>query len=281
VTAARPVLITGASTGIGAATAVHLAGRGFEVFAGVRRPEDGDRLRERARVTPLILDVTDGDAIAEARAQLGEATDGALAGLVNNAGVVVSGPAEFLPLDEWRRQLEINLLGHVAVIQAFLGPLREARGRIVNVGSVGARTPLPFLGPYAASKAALAAMSDSLRRELRPWRIHVATVEPGSIATPIWEKGTSAAERMVEALPAEGRELYGGPLARMSEISERVSRGAIPPERVARVIERILTARRPPTRCLIGREAKLQFVVSRLLPDRAFDGLVARQLGVS
>src|SRR5919112_1052610 len=184
------VLITGASTGIGHATAKRMLAYGWEVFAAARKDEDLERLRGEG-FTPIKLDVTDPETIAAAREELDER---GLRGLVNNAGVAVSGPIEFIPLDELRRQLEVNLVGQVAVIQAFLPNIREATGRIVNISSIGGRIALPMVGPYAASKHALEAVSDSLRRELRPWGIHVSLIEPGGVTTPIWEKGKATAD---------------------------------------------------------------------------------------
>src|SRR3954466_167591 len=199
------VVITGASTGIGRATAKRLAAGGFDVIAGVRSEQTAEEMRGN-RITPAIVDITDQAQVDALREQVG---DRPLAGLVNNAGISLTGPLEFMALDEVRRQLEVNLVGHVAVIQALLEALRRGRGRIVNTGSVGARTPLPFNAAYAASKAGLAAMAESLRGELRGWGIHVATVEPGAIATPIWDKmGEQAAEDTAD-LPPRARELYG------------------------------------------------------------------------
>jgi NAD(P)-dependent dehydrogenase (short-subunit alcohol dehydrogenase family) len=203
------VVITGASTGIGRATVERLAGAGFDVVAGVRSESAAEELR-RDRITPAIVDVTDAAQVAALAAQVGERP---LAGLVNNAGISLTGPLEFFAIDEFRRQLEVNLVGHAAVTQALIEPLRRGRGRIVNVGSVGARTPLPFNSAYAASKAGLWAMGESLRGELRPWGIHVATVEPGAIATPIWDKMGAQAAGMGDEIPARGRELYGSTLA--------------------------------------------------------------------
>jgi NAD(P)-dependent dehydrogenase (short-subunit alcohol dehydrogenase family) len=186
--AARRVLITGASSGIGEATALRLAGAGWRVLAGVRSDADGDRLRAAGgeRLEPVTIDITEPATIAAAAAELG---DEPLHGLVNNAGTALAMPLEFLPLDQLRRQLEVNLVGHVAVTQALLPNLRSARGRVVNVGSIAGRSALPFLGAYAASKHALEAVTDVLRVELRPFGIAVTVIEPGTIATPIWRKG--------------------------------------------------------------------------------------------
>jgi NAD(P)-dependent dehydrogenase (short-subunit alcohol dehydrogenase family) len=199
------IVVTGASTGIGRAAAQRMASKGFDVLAGVRKQADADALRG-TRIQPVLVDVTVPEQVEQLRATVG---DRPLAGLVNNAGIALSGPLEFFAIDELRRQFEVNLFAHVAVTQQLLEAIRRGRGRIVSTGSVGARTPLPFTGPYAASKAALWACGEALRGELRPWGIHVATVEPGAIATEIWGKGKSAAAQARETLPARGLELSG------------------------------------------------------------------------
>ncbi|MBV9213228.1 MAG: SDR family NAD(P)-dependent oxidoreductase [Actinobacteria bacterium] len=277
------VVITGSSTGIGRACALHLAASGFQVFAGVRRQEDGDALQREATGTldPLLVDVTDGSAIAAARERVeASVTSAGLAGLVNNAGIAVSGPLEFVPIDDLRRQLEVNLLGHVAVTQAFLPLIRRARGRIVNVTSVGGRVANAFLGPYQSSKWALEALTDVLRKELRPWGIHVAAIEPGAIATPMWEKGADEGSEILERLPAEGHQLYGKAIRRMVDVAARLGERGAPPERVASAVEHALTARRPRPRYLVGVDARVQVALNRLLPARANDALEARLLRI-
>jgi NAD(P)-dependent dehydrogenase (short-subunit alcohol dehydrogenase family) len=269
------VVVTGASTGIGQATARHLRELGFDVFAGVRKDEDADRARQ-AGLRPLILDVTDGDSIERARAEIeGER----LAGLVNNAGIAVSGPLEFIPVDEFRHQLDVNVVGQVAVTQAFLPALRRSRGRVVNISSIGGRVALPLLGPYAASKFALEAVSDSLRREMRPFGVKVVVVEPGGIKTPIWDKGNERADDLMQAMPEEATELYGGVVDKIRAESRKIAeeRG-LPPEAVAEVVGKAMTAGRPKTRYLVGRDAKLRAAVARWAPDRAMDGLIGRAL---
>ena len=270
------VVVTGASTGIGLATAQRLAGHGFDVLAGVRTAQAGEAIAAE-RITPVVVDVTDAGQVAALRATVG---DRPLAGLVNNAGISVSGALEFLDLDDFRRQLEVNLIGHVAVTQALIEALRARPGRIVNTGSVGARTPLPFTAPYAASKAALWATGEALRGELRPWGIHVATVEPGAIATPIWEKGTAQAAGAAARLPPRGQELYGSTLDRVDDIVATVTASAIAPEKVAEVVEEALTARRPKARYLVGSDARQQVLARRLLGHRRFDALLARRMGL-
>jgi NAD(P)-dependent dehydrogenase (short-subunit alcohol dehydrogenase family) len=276
--AAGAVVVTGASSGIGEATALHLNTLGFDVFAGVRKDEDAERLKV-AGLTPLKLDVTDPDSIEAAASELRGPSGGRLAGLVNNAGIAVSGPLEFVPIDELRHQLEVNFVGQVAVTQAFLPLVRAARGRIVNVSSIGGRVALPLLGPYAASKFALEGVSDSLRRELRPLGVHVALVEPGGIKTPIWDKGNARAQEMMGGMPPEAEQLYGDLFRSVRQQARRIAaETGLPPRVVAEAIGHALTARRPKTRYVMGRDARARAIAARFLPDRVFDGLVARTL---
>lgn len=268
----RSVVITGASSGIGEACALRLAARGWRVFGGVRRPEDGERLRA-AGVVPLELDVTDADQIAVAAAAVGAE----LHGLVDNAGVALSSPLELVPLDELRLQLEVNLVGQVAVTQGFLPALRTSRGRIVIMGSIAGRSALPFLGPYAASKFALEAIADSLRVELRPWRIGVSIVEPGTIRTPIWAKGAARAEALRAQFPASADELYGGTIAHFREVAVKRGLRGVAPDEVAKAVEHALSADRPRARYLVGRDARLRARLQRL-PTRVRDRVLARIL---
>jgi len=277
------VVITGASTGIGEACALELDRLGFRVFAGVRADADGERLRRRSspRLVPLRLDVTDGQQVADAAQAVAEAVGPAgLAGLVNNAGIVVAGPVELLPLDAWRRQFEVNLIGQVAVTQALLPLVRTARGRIVFIGSVNGRLAAPYLGPYAASKHALEAVADSLRVELRTWGIPVALVEPGSVKTPIWDKSRAAADRLAEDLTPAGKALYGEDIAAMRRATQRLAARGMPVERVVRAVVHALTARRPKTRYLLGADNRSILAAFKFLPDRARDWFVRRALGL-
>lgn len=276
------VVVTGASTGIGRACALHLDGLGFDVYAGVRDPDDGAQLKAEAsdRLAPLALDVTDPDAIAAAAERVSRETgDAGVAGLVNNAGIAVSGALECLPIDSIRRQMEVNTIAPLSMAQAFLPQLRSARGRIVNIGSVGGRLGFPFIAPYQASKAGIASLTASLRRELRPWGIWVALVEPGAIATPIWKKGARDADDGLAGLSPEEHALYGSVLSRMGELSLGMERIAIPPERVAKRVAHALTARRPRARYMLGRDARPLATLSALLPDRTFDRVIAARLG--
>lgn len=276
------VVVTGASTGIGEASALHLCSLGFDVLAGVRRDEDAERLRGQGsgRLTPLKLDVTDAGSIASAAAEA-ESKLGAegLAGLVNNAGIAVAAPLEFVPVDELRHQLEVNLIGQVAVTQAFLPLLRVAQGRLVNMSSIGGRVALPLVGSYAASKFALEAVSDSLRRELAGQGIEVIVIEPGGIRTPIWQKGASTADEIARQAPPAVEELYGPMIRAMrARTRELADGGGLPVAAVAEVVGTALTASRPRTRYVVGREAQIRALLARFLPDRLFDRLVLRAL---
>jgi NAD(P)-dependent dehydrogenase (short-subunit alcohol dehydrogenase family) len=268
---ARAVLVTGASSGIGHASALRLAGSGWRVFGGVRSEEDAERLRGHG-VEPLQLDVTHCAAIAAAAKVVG----GELQGLVDNAGIAIAAPLELVPLDELRRQLEVNVVGQVAVLQAFLPALRRAGGRVVLVGSVGGRSALPFLGPYAASKHALEAIADSLRVELAPWRIGVSIVEPASVKTAIWTKGAAQADAMRARMSHDRDELYATRIERFRAVALKRGPG-IDPDVVARAVEHALTASRPKARYLVGRDAHIRAWIERL-PTRLRDRVLAKAL---
>ena len=261
----RTVVISGASTGIGRATALHLHGLGFEVLAGVRREGDAPR-----GTTAVLLDVTDQAAIDALATRVG---DGPLAGLVNNAGIALGGPTEYVSLDDWRRQFEVNFFGHVAMTRALIPALRAGGGRIVNIGSIGGRMATPFLGPYAASKFAMHGFSDALRMELHGQGIHVALIEPGSIATEIWRKGDEAFAQTGAELPPELLERYRHDLAGVQKVAQQTASRAIPPEQVAGLVEHALTARRPRARYLAGADARVQALIARL-PAGVTDRLV-------
>jgi NAD(P)-dependent dehydrogenase (short-subunit alcohol dehydrogenase family) len=275
------VVVTGASTGIGNACALHLDRVGFRVFAGVRRDEDAERLQASAsnRLAPLKLDVTDSEAIRRAAEEVDAALAGEpLRGLVNNAGIAVSGPIEYLPIDEIRKQLEVNFIGQVAVTQAFLPLLRRSRGRIVNIGSVGGEIALPFLSPYAASKHAIEGFTDSLRREVEPLGMKVSVVRPGAIQSSIWERGNAAADAVLENVPPEALEVYGDAVRGARAAANQRAQEAIPAQAVADVVEDALTSDKPKTRYVVGRTGKVMVALERWLPDRAFDRLVARAM---
>jgi NAD(P)-dependent dehydrogenase (short-subunit alcohol dehydrogenase family) len=230
------VFVTGSSSGIGKAAVERLAADGYDVIAGVRREGDAPAAAQHA----VTLDISDAASIEPAAALVvgHAARSGRLAAVVNNAGVNVNGPSAVLPIDEWRRQFEVNFFGHVAVTRALLPALLETRGRVVTVGSVGGRLAVPFLGPYSASKFAVRAWMDALRLELAPHGVRVVLVEPGAIATPIWSKGNAAADEMVGALSDEQRRRYGSQIERGRATAGFAERHAISPDRVARVISR-------------------------------------------
>jgi NAD(P)-dependent dehydrogenase (short-subunit alcohol dehydrogenase family) len=267
----RSVLVSGASSGIGLASALRLARAGWRVHGGVRTEADTDALRALG-IEPVRLDVTDAAQIAAAAEVIGDE----LHGLVDNAGIAVAAPLELVPLDELRHQLEVNVVGQVAVLQAMLPALRRSTGRVVLMGSIGGRSALPFLGPYAASKHALEAFADSLRVELRPFGIAVSIVEPGSIATPIWRKGAERAQVLSEDFEPERAALYAPAVARFREVA--LARGlGVDPDVVAKAVEHALTASRPKARYLVGRDAHLRAWIERL-PTRLRDRVLARAL---
>ena len=280
------VVVTGVSSGIGAATARVLAARGVHVFGSVRRAEDGERLRRELgalghHLTPLVLDVTDAAAVHAAAAAVRAALGGRrLLGLVNNAGVALGGPLALQPLDEVRRQFEVNVLGAVAVTQAFLPllgtdpELAGPPGRVVNISSVGGRIGPPFLGAYAATKHALEGLSESLRRELLADGVDVVIVAPGSVATPIWDKAEGAGVAAYAGTP------YAAPLRRFVDAMVADGRRGYPPERVGEVVWRALTAARPRARYAVVPRALINWTLPRALPRRLVDRLIGGQLGL-
>jgi NAD(P)-dependent dehydrogenase (short-subunit alcohol dehydrogenase family) len=284
--ARKTVVVTGASSGIGRATALELERRGFLVFAGVRRPVDGEALRAEGRgaIVPIEIDVTDERRIALAAAEI-EARLGngraALDGLVNNAGIGTAGPVEYISEQSLRRQFEVNVFGQIAVIQAFLPFIRRARGRIVNIGSVGSHIGLPFGGVLCASKAAFSILSDTLRLELRRFGIHVILIEPAAIRTPAVEKTLGNAEAIVAALPPEGAVRYGADIREFVRRSYALEMRGSPPEVVAKVVHRALTARRPRLRYIVGKDARVLATLPRLLPERLLDRVRLRMLGLT
>jgi NAD(P)-dependent dehydrogenase (short-subunit alcohol dehydrogenase family) len=277
------VLITGASTGIGEACALLLDKLGFQVIAGVRKSHDGDSLKQKAspKLSYVIIDVTDQASIMAAfdtvKTGLGDA---GLVGLVNNAGISIAGPLEFLPVVELRRQFEVNVFGSFMVTQTFLPLIRQGHGRIVNISSIGGRIAEPMLGPYAASKFALEALSDSLRIELRPWKIRVSLIEPGSVLTPIWDKSLSHAKQIVDDLPPQARRLYDPLINAMLRFGEKISKSGIPAQKVARAAAHALTAKHPKTRYLRGADARLKAILIKWLPASLRDWMILRVLGV-
>jgi len=271
-------LVTGASRGIGQATALTLAGHGWHVYAGVRRPQDGVELaaHQPGRITPVELDITVPDQIKALAGTLPEQ----LEAVVNNAGIVVGGPVEAVPVDELRRQLEVNVVAQQAVTQAVLPRLRRSRGRIVFVSSLSGRVSTPLMGAYNASKFALEALADALRMELAPWGVHVSLVEPAQTDTDIWRHAPEMLEGAVAALSPEHRALYAAHIEGLRRSIPRSQRMAASPQGVAATIEKALSDRRPRARYVVGRSARLALLLAQLTPTPLRDSVLRRATGV-
>ncbi len=272
------IVVSGASTGIGAATARTLAARGHYVLAGVRSERDGDTIRA-VDIEPVLLDVTDP---AHIRALVDRLDDDPnhrpLGALINNAGISVNAPVETLPLDEWRRLYDVNLFGHIAVTQALLPFLHQSHGRIVNVSSVGGRIAMATYGPYAGTKFALEAVSDSLRRELAPHGVQVVVVQPGAVNTEMGGRGAATANQLAAKMSPEGQRRYGGLVRAVVAQSLAATGTGMPADRAGSIIAKAATARRPRTRYTIGRDAALLTRLARILPDRTLDRIFAASL---
>lgn len=279
----KHILITGASGGIGTACAAYLQRRGYRIIAGVRRDEDGERLvaDSGGHTSWVRLDVTDAASIEAAAATVAERVGGAgLHGLVNNAGIAIAGPLEAIPLESIRRQFDVNVFGQLATIQAFVSLLRRARGRVVNMSSVSGKVVVPLLGPYAGSKFALEAMSDALRMELAQAGVKVSLVEPGVVDTAIWEKSNKNIDEMIDQLPEEALERYRPMIDAVKASTGRSRRSAVSPDRVARAVYHALSASRPKTRYIVGRDAWLMVRILNRFPDRMRDWVLRVALGL-
>ena len=270
------ILVTGASTGIGRACALRLAELGYRVFAGVRKPADGEALRAQGAgaIEPVALDVTSAESIAAAVAALG---DEPLAGLINNAGIAVLGPLELVSVDAWRRQFEVNVIGLVAVTQACLPLLRRVPGRIVNIGSISGRSALPGSGPYDSTKFAVEAITDSLRLEVHRWGIAVSVIEAGAMATPIYEKCLRGVDELSRQVPPEQLALYRGLMETIRKETGAETRRAAPVDKVVKAVVHALTARRPRPRYLVGRDVWLWLFLN-WLPTRWRDRLILSRI---
>jgi NAD(P)-dependent dehydrogenase (short-subunit alcohol dehydrogenase family) len=279
------IVITGCSSGFGRVTALHLARRGWQVFATVRREDDrGGLLLEakreglEGRITPILCDITDGEQVRALAGQVGAATP-ALGALLNNAGTAFAAPLELIDLADLRAQFEINTIAHLGVTQALLPLLKAAQGTIINVSSVNGRIALPALGPYGASKAALEALSDSLRLELAPFGVHVVVIEPSSSPTNIWRTSMERARARLEQYRGQG-----SPYERLLTVMERsamrmaAGRGGFPPQLFAETIERILSSRRPRPRYAVPARIAWAIRLRSWLPDRSWDRLIRRSL---
>ncbi|WP_250000907.1 SDR family NAD(P)-dependent oxidoreductase [Actinoplanes sp. M2I2] len=273
---AKLVVVTGASTGLGASTARELARRGFHVLAGVRRARDADALRSTG-IEPVILDITQAEHVAALASRVAD-DPRALHAVVNNAGIQVNGPVEALPLEQWRRVFEVNLFGHVAVTQALLPALLRGRGRVVNISSIGGRTAMPTYGAYAGAKFALEAVSDSLRREVEPLGVRVVVVEPGGVRTEMATRGVATANHLAAGMTPEQDERYGGLVQAINSLMTSGTASGLTADAAARVVARAVTTRRPRTRYTAGRDAALIIGLARVLPDRTLDRVFATTL---
>jgi NAD(P)-dependent dehydrogenase (short-subunit alcohol dehydrogenase family) len=272
------VVVTGASSGIGAATARELAKRGFHVLAGVRRDADADAIRA-ANLEPIRLDITNEVEIAALVTRIADDPDRRpLRALVNNAGIAVNAPVEALPLSEWRRLFDVNLFGHVAMTQALLPALIERRGTIVNVSSVGGKLAMATYGAYAGSKFALEAVSDALRREVAACGVKVVVIEPGAVTTEIMGGFVGTAERSSSGMSAEQRGRYDALVQAIIAQARTHMREALPAEEVGRVIAGAIISERPRTRYTVGRDAAMILRLARCVSDRMLDSLLARAL---
>ncbi|MFQ5599550.1 MAG: SDR family oxidoreductase [Candidatus Krumholzibacteriia bacterium] len=276
----RSVVVTGASSGLGRACALHLARMGYEVFAGVRSVADSNTLRDEAPqcLTPILLDVTQRDTISTAVLEVERSVnERGLSALVNNAGIVSIGPLELITVADFRRQFDVNVFGVVAVTQAFLPLLRKASGRIVNIGSASGFCALPFISAYAASKFALEAITDSMRIELHPWGIHVSIVDPGAIATPMFDKNLVALDSLERTMSMEDVARYGANLQALRKRVRESPQGAMSADAAARIVAKALTARHPKPRYLVGRGARMLMLLEHL-PVRLRDWLLLKYL---
>lgn len=272
------IVVTGASTGIGAATARELAARGFHVLAGVRRDTDAAALAAD-RIEPLILDITVEAVIAAVTRRIADDPDHRpLWALVNNAGIAVNAPVEALPMPEWRRQFDVNLFGHIAMIQALLPALMESSGTVVNISSVGGRVALPTYGAYAGAKFALEGVSDALRREVAGFGVQVVVVQPGAVITEMSGRGIADANRLAAAMTAHQHQRYDALIGAITAQAATFVKDGVPADQAAQVIADAITTKRPRTRYTIGSDAAALVRLARLLPDRLLDRLVRRTL---
>ncbi|MGD1281793.1 SDR family NAD(P)-dependent oxidoreductase [Mycobacterium seoulense] len=272
------IVVTGASTGMGAATARELARNGFHVLAGVRRDADADALRAE-RIEPHILDITvESDVAAIADRVANDPLHRPLRALINNAGIAINAPVETLPLEQWRRQFEVNLFGHIAMTQALLPALLLSSGTVVNISSVGGKVVLPTYGAYAGSKFALEAVSDALRREVSDFGIKVVVVEPGAVKTEMAERGIATAEALMANMTAAQLARYDALAAAVTAQARSFGEDGVSAEHAAKVIVKAATASRPRTRYTIGRDAAILLRISRVVSDRVLDRIVRLNL---
>jgi NAD(P)-dependent dehydrogenase (short-subunit alcohol dehydrogenase family) len=280
----KSVLITGASSGIGYASVQRMIHSGWHVFAAVRKQSDADKLRADCGgdVIPLTMDVKDRPTIAAAAERVADQLQGrGLDALVNVAGIGMVRPIEYASAADLQDIFEINVFGQIAVTQAFLPLLRRARGRIVNITSVGAHIPIPFGGLLNASKSAFGMLSEVLRLELRAFGLRVSIIEPGAIVTPAVDKTLGDIRGVIASLPADGEEQYGEMLRRFGERAYARAKDGSSPNVVAQAVHHALTASRPKIRYRVGKHANLLATLPKVLPDRILDELLLRMSGVS
>ncbi|MGH8920531.1 MAG: SDR family NAD(P)-dependent oxidoreductase [Actinomycetes bacterium] len=270
------IVVTGASTGMGASAARELAGQGFHVLAGVRRDQDADAIRAPG-VEPVFLDITKPEHV-EALAALVAEDSRELRAVVNNAGIQVNAPVEALPMEQWRWVFEVNLFGHIAVTQALLPALLRSKVRVVNISSVGGKAAMPTYGAYAGAKFALEAVSDALRREVVPLGVQVVVVEPGGVRTEMAARGVATANRLATGMTPEQDARYGDLVQAINSLMSSGTASGLTADAAARVIAKAVTARRPRTRYTIGRDAALITRLTRVLPDRVLDRVIAANL---
>ena len=277
------VLITGAGSGIGRATALYLANNGFRVFAGVRKEADGEKLRSECyeNLEPLLLDVTSETSRQQVLVTLTTLiNDKGLYGLINNAGVSYCSPLEYVDEAHIDKQFRTNVYGPLLTTQALLPLIRIARGRVINISSGSGQLAIPLVGVYSGTKFALEGISDALRVELRQWGIHVSVVAPGFIETPIQDKNQKDMEELLQRLPCEGKERYSKAIHHYIKQNKKMARSATTPETVAKVIYTALTSKKPKTRYAAGRDAAMLSLIRRILSDRMKDKLVAAITGL-
>ena len=274
--AQKLIVVTGASTGMGASVARELARQGFHVLAGVRRDRDADAIRS-AGIEPVILDITEPEHVEALAARVAD-DPRALHALVNNAGIQVNAPVEALPMAQWRWVFEVNLFGHIAVTQALLPALLRSRGRVINISSIGGKAAMPTYGAYAGAKFALEAVSDSLRREVAPLGVQVVVVEPGGVRTEMAARGIATANHLAAGMTPEQDERYGGLVQAINTLMASGTASGLTADAAARVIAKSVTTRRPRTRYTVGRDAALIIRLAWMLSDRALDRVIAGTL---
>ena len=272
------VVVTGTSSGIGRATAEQLAAEGFHVLAGVRRQEDADKIKQK-NIEPVILDITAIDTLRTLAERVEQDPLGRpLRAVVNNAGIAVNAPLEMVPLDELRRQIEVSVIGQVAVIQALTPALLKSGGRVVNIGSVGGKISMPGFGIYSAAKYAMEAINDSLRREMSSFGLKVIMITPGGVSTSLSEKGVTTANRLSKLMTPDQHIRHDRLFDAVKAQAESWATSGIPPKKVAEVVSRAIHASNPRTRYTAGRDSALLTRLVRILPDKLLDRMLRSQM---